>query len=150
MSTKKGRVSYQQTQRGEPVNRQEFNSTLGQRLPLRFLVAEDEPVNQQMMRLMLGPMAYPADFADDGLEALGAQRLPKWQAPSKTGRIVKRDAHALYLAARDPPEIGGLGWCWGLAGHGPILSQRRAGRAVSGPPIGARASVTVTPALPAT
>jgi signal transduction histidine kinase/DNA-binding response OmpR family regulator len=83
----------QQIQRGEPVNRQEFDSTLGQRLPLRILVAEDEPVNQQIIRLMLGRMAYPADFADNGLEALGA---------------LERRQYDLIFMDMQMPEMDGL------------------------------------------
>jgi signal transduction histidine kinase/DNA-binding response OmpR family regulator/HPt (histidine-containing phosphotransfer) domain-containing protein len=63
-------LSGQQVQRGERLKKQEFDATLGQRLPLRLLVAEDVPVNQQMMRVMLSRMAYVADFADNGKEAL--------------------------------------------------------------------------------
>jgi PAS domain S-box-containing protein len=61
-----------EVQRGERRAKSEFDATLGKRFPLRVLVAEDVPVNQQMMKVMLGRMGYAADFADNGIEVLRA------------------------------------------------------------------------------
>ena len=62
-------------------------------MPLRILVAEDVPVNQQMMRVMLGRMAYAADFADNGLEAL---------------RALERRQYDLIFMDMQMPEMDGL------------------------------------------
>ncbi|MEB3338628.1 MAG: response regulator [Leptolyngbyaceae bacterium] len=45
---------------------------LGERNPLRILVAEDHPVNQKMALLLLKRLGYRADVAENGLEVLAA------------------------------------------------------------------------------
>jgi signal transduction histidine kinase/DNA-binding response OmpR family regulator/HPt (histidine-containing phosphotransfer) domain-containing protein len=75
------------------LNKTEFDSTLGVRLPLRILVADDVPVNQQMMGVMLGRMAYEADFADNGREAL---------------RALARRPYELIFMDMQMPEMDGL------------------------------------------
>lgn len=45
---------------------------LGKEIPLRILVAEDNPVNQQLIRLFLGSLSYEAEVVSNGLEALEA------------------------------------------------------------------------------
>lgn len=42
---------------------------LGEHVPLRILVAEDNPTNRQVLRLLLKRLGYSATFAKDGLEA---------------------------------------------------------------------------------
>lgn len=55
-------------QAGAPL----FDASLGQRHPLRILLAEDILVNQKLMLTMLGRMGYQADVAGNGLEVLDA------------------------------------------------------------------------------
>lgn len=64
---------------GQPVpNHKQANlpvkldSHLGERHPLRILLAEDHPVNQKMVVLMLERIGYRADVAGNGLEVLAA------------------------------------------------------------------------------
>ena len=45
---------------------------LGARLPLRILLAEDNPVNQKLAVRLLERMGYKADIANNGLEAIAA------------------------------------------------------------------------------
>ncbi|MEM7384396.1 MAG: ATP-binding protein, partial [Verrucomicrobiota bacterium] len=42
----------------------------GQQYPLRILAGEDNPINQQFLRMLLSRLGYEADFADNGLEVL--------------------------------------------------------------------------------
>jgi CheY-like chemotaxis protein len=54
-----------------------FQADLGIRNPLRVLVAEDNPVNQKVARLLFRRMAYEPDMVANGEEALMAvQRQP--------------------------------------------------------------------------
>jgi len=50
---------------------------LSERLPLRILAVEDNPVNQKLLLLILGKMGYAADVAENGVQALeAAKRTP--------------------------------------------------------------------------
>jgi PAS domain S-box-containing protein len=50
----------------------ELDATLGQRCPLRVLVAEDNPVNQRVATLLLQRLGYRATVAGNGREAVAA------------------------------------------------------------------------------
>ena len=70
-----------------------FDPTLGQRLPLRILMAEDLAVNQKLMQILLGKFGYRADSAANGLEVLQA---------------LERQAYDLILMDVQMPEMDGL------------------------------------------
>ena len=54
-----------------------FDPTMGKRLPIRILLAEDHITNQKLARLILGKFGYRADVASNGLEVLTAlERQP--------------------------------------------------------------------------
>jgi CheY-like chemotaxis protein len=70
-----------------------FDHTLGERSPLRILVAEDNTVNQRLAILSLEHMGYRADVVANGLEALEA---------------VRRQRYDVILMDVQMPELDGL------------------------------------------
>jgi signal transduction histidine kinase/DNA-binding response OmpR family regulator len=67
-----GRVCGGQPARDEPGAAAAAPATLAERLPLRVLVAEDNPINQKVALRLLERLGYRADIAANGLEVLDA------------------------------------------------------------------------------
>ncbi len=76
----------------EPTGGQ-FDEGLGQRLPLRILLAEDNTVNQKLALRLLERMGYRADLAANGLEVLEA---------------LQRQRYDVILMDVQMPEMDGL------------------------------------------
>jgi CheY-like chemotaxis protein len=55
-----------------------LDAGLSERLPLRILVAEDNPVNQKLVQLVLARMGYKADLVENGLKAVLAVELSRY------------------------------------------------------------------------
>ncbi|MCL4396589.1 MAG: response regulator, partial [Chloroflexi bacterium] len=62
----------------KPSAEDRFDSQMASRHPLRILLAEDHPVNQKVVRLMLERLGYRADVAGNGLEVLQAFRRQRY------------------------------------------------------------------------
>ena len=69
------------------------DADMSRRLPMRILVAEDNPVNQKLVALTLQKMGYHADMAGNGLEVLVA---------------LQRQPYDLILMDLQMPEMGGI------------------------------------------
>lgn len=82
-----------ETSRVVPQTQSEIEYSLAKRIPLRILVAEDNPVHQKVATLMLAQMGYKADLANNGVEAV---------------RLFSNQNYDLILMDMQMPEMGGL------------------------------------------
>ena len=92
----------------------EFDHTLGQRRPLRIILAEDNAVNQKVASKMLERMGYRADVAANGIEVLEALRRQPYdvvlldvQMPEMDGFEAARRIRAAR-GTDDRPRIVGM------------------------------------------
>jgi PAS domain S-box-containing protein len=102
------------TQQTRPVGPTVLDKTLALRLPLRILVAEDNPVNQALALAILRKMGYRADVAADGQEAIEALARKRYdlifmdvQMPVMDGLRATRTIRERYTGD-DRPHIVAL------------------------------------------
>jgi PAS domain S-box-containing protein len=92
----------------EPTELQ-FDAGLGQRLPLRILLAEDNTVNQKLALRLLERMGYRVDVVANGLEVLEALQRQSYdvilmdvQMPEVDGLEASRAIHEGWTAEQRP------------------------------------------------
>ena len=85
---------------------------LGERLPLRILLAEDNPINQIVATAILDEMAYKADVAENGREVIEMLRKKPYhvifmdmQMPEMDGLEATRRIREEFPADRQPVII---------------------------------------------
>lgn len=85
-----------------------FDATLGQRHPLKILVAEDNLVNQQLALQMLQRLGYRADVVSNGQEVLEA---------------LERQFYDAVLMDMQMPEMDGLTATQRICTHYPVAER---------------------------
>jgi CheY-like chemotaxis protein len=70
-----------------------FDAGMAERLPLRILLVEDNPVNQKLAMHLLERLGYQADLAANGLEAMD---------------VLRRQTYDVVLMDVQMPEMDGL------------------------------------------
>ncbi len=76
----------------------QVDAEMGRRLPLRILMAEDNPVNQRVALMMLGKLGYKAEVVPNGEEAV--RQVRELSALGRAYDVVLMDAHM--------PEMDGV------------------------------------------
>lgn len=96
----------------EPVKVASFDTSMGERHPLRILIAEDNLINQKVVLALLQRMKYRGDIVANGLEVLEALRrqaydviLMDMQMPEMDGEQATRIIHERFPVGKRPQIV---------------------------------------------
>ncbi len=96
----------------QPIPVSCLDVSLGERLPLKILVAEDNLVNQQLVQQWLQKLGYRADFVGNGYEVLEALHRQSYdlvlmdvQMPEMDGLTATEAIHAQWPVGQRPMII---------------------------------------------
>jgi signal transduction histidine kinase/DNA-binding response OmpR family regulator len=85
-----------------------FDAQMGERIPLRLLLAEDNTTNQKLALHILARMGYRADVAANGLEVLQALERQKYDVVLMDMQMPEMDGLAAtrFIRKEWPDELG--------------------------------------------